>query len=789
MARSAVSRDALKSPRAGSGEVPDQGRNLALALLLGALSILTTLSLSTAADPAVGRTPVFGLPPNAAGEFGVVWAGFWIRLLGRGVAWGLLPLGTFWCLRLMAGLLRGRLARTTIPYLLLLASTAVTGHAVFPDGDPYRWGGIGAGGVGLLRVFGPAGAPVVAVTVWLLLLGLNVRLALAQSVRSAVSRGLLLGASRAVDVAADGLRALSEAAGRAGLRLWERWTARRERGARVARETGSRGLPRRRGERPLVLGDSEAGRFGIAKDDPEAEPRIVVPERRAPKDDGGQTPSKTTEPALPFTLRGALQGPFPLPPQELLTDPPAEESRAVDKGEILEKSRLLERVLAEFGIVGAVGEVHPGPVITRYDVAPGSGVRIAQITSRADDLALALRASRVRLAPIPGKAAVGIEVPNDRPARIYLKEVVSTDAFRNSNEPLLVAMGKDIAGHPFYASLDKMPHLLVAGTTGSGKSMFLHTIILSLLLRRTPQDVRFLLIDPKRLEFSPFEGIPHLLAPVVTEAKDASRTLQWLLREMDRRYLVFARLGLRNIQNYWSLPRSEDPDEAREPLPMLVVIVDELADLMLTGTNDIETSITRLAQMARAVGIHLVLATQRPSVDVLTGLIKANFPARIAFQVATRIDSRTVLDANGAESLLGHGDMLFIPPGKAQAHRLHAPLIPDRDRERVIEHLKRVAEAHPDPSRLILDDDVLDQDPLNDADDDDLLEEAMRIVVQHQQGSTSLLQRKLRVGYTRAARLIDMLERRGVVGPFEGSKARAVLVDRGGLEERLARDA
>jgi S-DNA-T family DNA segregation ATPase FtsK/SpoIIIE len=460
----------------------------------------------------------------------------------------------------------------------------------------------------------------------------------------------------------------------------------------------------------------------------------------------------------------------------------------VDKNEILEKSRLLERVLSDFGISGEVGEVHPGPVITRYEYTPGSGVRIAQITSRSDDIALALRASRVRLlAPIPGKAAVGIEVPNENPARIYLKEVLSTDPFMNSPEPLFIAMGKDIAGHPFYASLDRMPHLLVAGTTGSGKSMFLHTILLSILMRRTPDEARFLLIDPKRLEFTPYEGIPHLLSSVVTDAKEAVKLLQWLLREMDRRYLIFARLGVRNLESYQSLP--EDPDsEPREPLPMLLVVVDELADLMLTGSNEIETSITRLAQMARAVGIHLVLATQRPSVDVLTGLIKANFPARIAFQVASRTDSRTILDANGAESLLGAGDMLYIPPGKAQAHRLHAPFIPDGDREAVIHYLQEIGDEYTASASPVMDEEALGQDLPESFDDDPLIDEAIRIVVQHQQGSTSLLQRKLRVGYTRAGRLMDILERRGIVGPFEGSKARVVLVGREELDTVLARD-
>ncbi|MBD3334351.1 MAG: DNA translocase FtsK, partial [Candidatus Eisenbacteria bacterium] len=544
------------------------------------------------------------------------------------------------------------------------------------------------------------------------------------------------------------------------------------------------------GERPpredRSLQDDRSPREARAHhEDPASEEDAVIPRRRTSAP-AGDIPRESDHQSV--SRPRAAPGIYPLPSLDLLSDPPEDENR-LDRDEILEKTRLLKRALSDFGIQGEVSEVHPGPVITRYEFTPGSGVRIAQITSRADDIALALCASRVRLlAPIPGKAAVGIEVPNANPARIYLKDILSTESFRRSSDPLLMAMGKDIAGHPFTAALDKMPHLLVAGTTGSGKSMFLHTTILSLLFRRTPDDVRFILIDPKRLEFTPYGKIPHLLAPVVTDAKEAHRILQWMLREMDRRYLVFARLGVRNIQAYREL--DHDPSgESLEAMPMLVMIVDELADLMMTGTNEIEIAITRLAQMARAVGIHLILATQRPSVDVLTGIIKANFPARIAFQVASRTDSRTILDANGAESLLGMGDMLYIPPGKAQAHRLHAPFVPDGDREAVIRYFQELASEQPEAAAPLLDEKTLAEDVPNAADEDDLLEEAMRIVVQHQQGSTSLLQRKLRVGYTRAARLMDMLERRGVVGPFEGSKAREVLIDHESLEAHLSGDA
>ncbi|MBU1700523.1 MAG: DNA translocase FtsK [Candidatus Eisenbacteria bacterium] len=763
----------------------DRGRSLTLALLLGALTALTGLSLLTVNDPTLGRTPYAGLPSNLAGYFGIIVADFWIRLVGRTVIWGLLPLSLVWSLRLAWSWFRLRLGRSSLAYIFFLIMTCVAGASLFTTEDPCRWGSTGRAGLEILSVFGPGGAPIVAVTLWLILLAATLRLIVPQPIQEALSRQATLGLSWVVNLVIAGLSSLGRVLSSAVLRLFDRYSPAHPPTQASGSTRGSKGGKKRsrpsRGE--LLQGPNGAEEVAVTGGEA---PRIVVPQMvtgtREPEEDLLTGSDRELKPQR-------LSGPFPLPSLDLLTDSPPGEGQ-VDREEIFQKSQLLERVLGEFGIVGEVGEVHPGPVITRYEFTPGSGVRIAQIVSRADDIALALKASRVRLlAPIPGKAAVGIEVPNAHPATIYLKEVVSTDLFLRSKEPLLITLGKDIAGHPFCAMLDRMPHLLVAGTTGSGKSMFLHTIIMSLLLRRTPDEVRFILIDPKRLEFTPYNGIPHLLAPVVTDAREASRILIWLLREMDRRYLIFARLGVRNIQGYRDLPPTDDDDEPREILPMLVVIVDELADLMMTGTHEIENAITRLAQMARAVGIHLVLATQRPSVDVLTGIIKANFPARIAFQVASKTDSRTILDSNGAESLLGAGDMLFIPPGKSQAHRLHAPLIPDEDRDAIIAYLQELASSQPEGAMTLLDEKALSEEVPNDADEDSLLDDAKRIVIQHQQGSTSLLQRKLRIGYTRAARLIDMLERRGIVGPFEGSKAREVLIDRENLETEIVRDA
>jgi S-DNA-T family DNA segregation ATPase FtsK/SpoIIIE len=745
-------------------EPKDPGRSFTLGVLLASLLVLTALSLLSLEAPELGRRPALGLPPGATGVFGHLWATWWTRWLGTVGVWGLLVLALVWSARLLTGLFRRRLGIWTLWFASTLLLGCLLGAAL-GWGPPSRWGRVGELGSGLLAPFGPVGRAVLAVALFLVSAAGFLRRTLPAGLRLRLGRLLLQAGSFLMEISLRGARRAGHALAEWLLGFWER---RRPGRTRRRPRRGEALLGGEGGERDVPV------RKPARSPEPEA-PRIVVPEEVR---EGGEP-----EPQ-PSVLAEGQTRPFPLPSLDLLSDPPPE-AKEVDHEEIREKSRTLEQVLSEFGVQGRVSEVHPGPVITRYEFTPGPGVRIAQITSRADDIALALRAPRVRLlAPIPGKAAVGIEVPNERPAIISLKEVLANEAFRESRDTLVVALGKDITGQPFYAALEQMPHLLVAGTTGSGKSMFLHALLFSLMFRLTPSEVRFLLVDPKRLEFTSYNGIPYLLAPVVTEPKDAGRLLQWLLGEMDRRYLAFARLGVRNIQAYRNLPGEEE----REELPMIVVVVDELADLFLTGSNEIETAITRLAQMSRAVGIHLVLATQRPSVDILTGIIKANFPARIAFQVASRTDSRTILDSNGAESLLGRGDMLYIPPGKAQAHRLHAPYLDDTDRQAVLGYLKEVVQRDPSLAPPPVELEEAAAEVANGADEDPLFEEAVRIVIQHQQGSTSLLQRKLRIGYTRAARLMDMMERRGIVGPFEGSKARQVLVDRETWEGREGDD-
>jgi DNA segregation ATPase FtsK/SpoIIIE, S-DNA-T family len=487
------------------------------------------------------------------------------------------------------------------------------------------------------------------------------------------------------------------------------------------------------------------------------------------------------------TFAGA-RGKMALPGVEMLDDVP-EAASPVPESELEDNSKLLTQTLLDFGVSGRVGEVHPGPVITRYEYIPGPGVRVAQILNRQDDLALKLRASRIRiLAPIPGKAAVGIEVPNRVPAPIFLRRLLETRAFQEASGPLPLALGKDIGGLPVTTELSRMPHLLIAGTTGSGKSVCLNALITSLLLKRTPEELRLLMIDPKMLELPMYNGVPHLLTNVVTDAKASVRSFRWALSEMERRYRILAKRGCRNLASYNDKFDREGPrEEGEEKLPYIVLIIDELADLMITSGREVEEPIARLAQTARAVGIHLIVATQRPSVDVITGVIKANFPARIAFQVASKIDSRTILDQNGAESLLGKGDMLFLPPGQASPLRVHGAFVSEEETQRLAEAWREQGA----PEACLGLEEVLAEPEVaaGGLGDDPLFEDAARLVVAAGQASASLLQRRLKVGYARAARLVDMLEGAGVVAAQEGSKPREILVDEVHLEHVLAGDS
>ena len=511
------------------------------------------------------------------------------------------------------------------------------------------------------------------------------------------------------------------------------------------------------------------------KDEARGEPLSIPFPPAAPK-----APAKSSAPVEAGLKLGPAAGPVMELPTIDLLDRHESKRQAIDEKELLELSRVLERTLADFDVEGKVSEVHPGPVITLFEFEPAPGMKVSQILNRQDDLALALKAQRIRIvAPIPGKAAVGIEIPNRIKAMVSLREIISSSAFQDTKDALPLALGKDVAGVPFTTSLERMPHLLIAGATGSGKSVCINTLIMSLLYTKTPAELRFIFIDPKMLELTPFNGIPHLRMPVVTDPKKAAQALRFCVKEMERRYQMLAKHGARNIEGYNRM--NLDPSVTEEPkLPYLVIVVDELADLMALLPTEIEEPVGRLAQMARAVGIHLVLATQRPSVDVITGMIKANFPSRIAFQVASRTDSRVILDMNGAESLLGHGDSLYLPAGKPEPYRIHGAFVSGEEIERVVAFLK--SQGKP----VVEDDSALDQVRIMESSDseDELIDEAMRIVVLHQQASTSMLQRRLKVGYSRAARLLDILEERGVVGPSEGAKGREVLVTEQELADR-----
>jgi S-DNA-T family DNA segregation ATPase FtsK/SpoIIIE len=472
-------------------------------------------------------------------------------------------------------------------------------------------------------------------------------------------------------------------------------------------------------------------------------------------------------------------GSYTLPPPSLLDAPKAE--RKIDERELMEAARQLEEKCREFAVEGQVAQIHPGPVVTTFEFKPDAGVKYSKITGLADDLCLAMQAESVLIDRIPGKSTVGIQIPNRNREAISLRELLESDAYHRSQSKLTLALGKTIHGEAYVTDLATMPHLLIAGSTGAGKSVGLNAMLTSILYRATPDDVRMIMIDPKRLELGMYEDIPHLLTPVVVDAKKASNALRWAVREMEERYKTLAAEGVRNIEQYNRNVRNltDDPDVAREPdgpkpLPFIVVVIDELADLMMVASGEVEESIARLAQMARAVGIHLILATQRPSVDVITGLIKANLPSRISFRVSSKIDSRTILDGNGAEQLLGKGDMLFLPPASSRCIRLHGPYISEQETARVASFLRK-------QGKPVFDESITEEDEKTGAaslefEKDELYDEAARTVVTSGQVSISYLQRKLRIGFSRAARLVDMMEAEGLVSSGAGGKPREVLV-------------
>jgi DNA segregation ATPase FtsK/SpoIIIE, S-DNA-T family len=511
----------------------------------------------------------------------------------------------------------------------------------------------------------------------------------------------------------------------------------------------------------------------------------LVDNRTTPSPVKKQEPEPTRAPAPPAPDRSRSRK-FALPPVELLH--PADNPFPVNESDLMEQARLISDKCGEFDVNGSVTQIHPGPVVTTYEFKPDAGIKYSRITGLVDDLCLGIKAESVRIDRIPGKATVGIEVPNAHREMIMLRELIESEAFEKSASRLTMALGKLINGSPFVTDLERMPHLLIAGATGAGKSVALNCMITSILYKATPEEVRFIFIDPKRLELGLYSDIPHLLTPIVTDPSEAANALRWATNEMENRYKKLALRGVRNIDQYNKLIRSSGAQlpllddgiegELEKPLSYLVLVIDELADLMMVSSREVEESISRLAAMARAVGIHLILATQRPSVDVITGVIKANFPCRIAFKVASKVDSRTIIDGNGAEQLLGNGDMLFIPPGTSRLVRVHGAYVSEKESQAIVEHLRKQGRPTYDDTVLTYGREPVDEagNPIDPGAQDSLYNDAVRIVVSEGRASTSLLQRRLSIGYGRAAKLVDMMFSNNIVGPADGSKPREVLV-------------
>jgi S-DNA-T family DNA segregation ATPase FtsK/SpoIIIE len=534
-----------------------------------------------------------------------------------------------------------------------------------------------------------------------------------------------------------------------------------------------------------------------------AKPRAAGGEKLVAPGKKTVTPGKRSRQANQGKLDFGVTGEYELPPLNLLEEPPPASERGQLSRDSLEKNaRLLETVLDDFGVKGEIVKVRPGPVVTRYELAPAPGTKTSRVVGLADDVARSMSAISVRVAVVPGSNTIGIELPNSRRETVFLRELLGSDIFERAGGKLPLILGKDINGNPVIVDLGRMPHLLIAGTTGSGKSVSLNALVLSLIYRLSPDDCKFIMIDPKMLELSVYEGIPHLISPVVTEPKKAVVALKWTVREMEERYRAMTRLGVRNIDGYNSrigearrtgevltrrIQTGFDPDTGQpvyeeqpfdlEPLPFIVVVVDEMADLMLVAGKDIEAAVQRLAQMARAAGIHLIMATQRPSVDVITGTIKANFPTRVSFHVTSKIDSRTILGEPGAEQLLGHGDMLYMAQG-GRITRVHGPLVTDQEVEDVVAFLKRQGQPSYIESVTEEDDfDAFSEMAQGGGSGDELYDRAVAVICQHRKASTSFIQRHLQIGYNRAARIIERMEDEGLVSPANHVGKREVLIN------------
>lgn len=774
-------------------------------ILLAAGGVLLLLALLSYTPDDIS---IFKLPPNSPPRNLIGWVGAWMGFLTL-MAFGLSAFTVPAVLLTMGLLMMFRREGALWPKAVWLVCIQLVLSALFQIHQP-AWnhamerlsltgcgGEIGyiLGDLVMLRLMGAWGS---LILLYALLVGLFILLTGIHPVALALHVGALA---------------------QAGFRKVDEWmTARRDRREQLERE--EREIEKRRKRLEEVMAAEQAARAAERAPKPAIGPAVIVSPPRvvpvappseptrpptvadqppreephpAPRAEARkETPSKATAAVAPAGTESVKAGTtYRLPPLDLLEPLPPESERAI-KGDFQTSAAVLKETLAEFGIEVDVTNVERGPVVTRYEVLPAPGVRVEKIVQLSNNIALAMKAESVRIqAPIPGKGVVGIEVPNPKTTMVYLREVLESEAWQHTRAALPLALGKDVGGRVIVADLAEMPHLLIAGATGSGKTVCMNSVLAGLLMARTPDQMRLMLIDPKIVEFSLYNHLPHLVVPVITDAKKVAIGLRWAITEMEKRYRLFAKVGVRNIQAYNARPivkqaelfeaaeagaEQEKEEAPPDRLPYIVIVVDELADLMLVAQAEIENAIARLAQLSRAVGIHMILATQRPSVNVITGTIKANFPARISFQVAQKVDSRTILDANGADKLLGKGDMLFLPPGTSKLVRAQGTFTTDSELRRIVEFIKQ--QGRPDYEVEIQEKierggaDLPDQE-----EDEDLIQAAIEVIRQTRRASTSSLQRRLRIGYTRAARLVDILEERGIVGPPRGSDPREILID------------
>ncbi|MCL4845168.1 MAG: DNA translocase FtsK [Acidobacteria bacterium] len=757
---------------------------LGVALFATSLLWLIALASYSPSDPVwFFHAGAPGAPVNFAGRVGAFIAELSFQVLGYTaflVPFVLLVVGWqyFWCRPLDAAYTKA--AGTVLLFACLSSILALAFDARGLAGRSWRAGGyLGEGLAGLLEEYlNRTGSIILILTLLFLAAIMATQLSFGRLFSAAAGRVRVSIASR--------------------LEAWrDRREARRRERARqeVIRKHVEKGAPAdviARAEQVRQVAKPDADRRSRTRAEPAraaAPPSVTPPPvaggRREPVRVAPPTPAPEAMAKSPAERR---PGEFTLPPLALLDAVKGE--RKIDERELMEAAHLLAEKYREFSVEGAVVQIHPGPVVTTYEFKPEAGVKYSKLTSLTDDLSLAMRAESVLIDRIPGKSTVGIQIPNALREQISLRELLESETFARATWRLPLAIGKTIHGEPYVTDLASMPHLLIAGSTGTGKSVGLNAMLTSMLYRATPEELRLIMVDPKRLELGMYEDIPHLLTPVVVDPKLAANALRWAVREMEERYKTLASHSVRNIEQYnrnLRLLAEEGADDAMvddageplKPLPYIVIVIDELADLMMVAGNEVEESICRLAQMARAVGIHLILATQRPSVDVITGLIKANLPARISFRVSSKTDSRTILDQNGAEQLLGRGDMLFLPPASARVVRLHGAYISEQESARLASFLKK-------QGRPVYNTTITDEEKTADTiefERDDLYDEAARIVVSTGQASISYLQRRLRVGFSRAARLVDMMEAEGLVSPAAGGKPREVLVKKDYFEE------